>query len=144
MLGKTLLVALVLIHTFSAHGTEVRTVRTTFVLVRFFVGIFSTVLARLVDFGFTADKILIGKVDKVGIEQDNFGLCLCLFCAFSTNRNGLFIMGSQGYIILFEWLFPRFQHLIFLFVVLFFGSKSADNQRASLLSRLEIGLAIPR
>ena len=108
------------------------------------VRIFSTVLARLVDFGFTADKILIGKVDKVGIEQDNFGLCLCLFCAFSTNRNGLFIVGSQGYIIFFQWLFPRFQHLIFWFVVLFFGSKSADNQRASLLSRLEIGLAIPR
>lgn len=109
MLGKTLLVALVLTHTFSAHGTEVRTVRTTFVLVRFFfVGIFSTVLARLVDFGFTADKILIGKVDKVGIEQDNFGLCLCLFCAFSTNRNGLFIVGSQGYIILFNGYFLAF------------------------------------
>ena len=65
MLGKTLLVALVLTHTFSAHGTEVRTVRTTFVLACFFfVGIFSTVLARLVDFGFNVgfDQLESGRL----------------------------------------------------------------------------------
>ena len=109
MLGKTLLAALVLTHTFSAHGTEVRAIRTTLVLACFFfVGILSTVLARLIDFGFAADKILIGKADKVGVEQDNFGLCLCLFCALRTNGDGLFIVGGQGYIILFQWFFLAF------------------------------------
>lgn len=114
MLGKTLLAALVLTHTFSAHGTEVRAVRTTLVLAYFFFGgILSTVLTSLVDFGFAADKILIGKVDKVGIEQDNFSLCLCLFCALRTNGNGLFIVGGQGYIILFNG-FSSLSTLIFL------------------------------
>ena len=99
MLGKTLLAALVLTHTFSAHGTEVRAVRTTLVLdCFFFIGMLSAVLTSLVDFGFAADKILIGKADKVGVEQDNFGLCLCLFCALRTNGDGLFLVGGQGYI----------------------------------------------
>ena len=109
MLGKTSLAALVLTHTFFAHGTEVRVVRTTLVLVGFFFGgILSAVLTSLVDFGFAADKILIGKADKVGVEQDNFGLFFCLFCALRTNGNGLFIVGNQGYIILFQWFFLAF------------------------------------
>lgn len=115
MLGKTLLAALVLTHTFSAHGTEVRAVRTTLVLAYFFFGgILSTAPTRLIDFGFAADKILIGKADKVGVEQDNFGLCLCLFCALRTNGDGLFLVGGQGYIILFQWFFLAFNIIFFV------------------------------
>ena len=77
MLGKTLLAALVLIHTFSTHGAEVRTVRTAGVLhILIFVCIFfAAVLITLVCFrniGFAAGKILIGKLDKVSIKEDDF------------------------------------------------------------------------
>ena len=60
--------------------------------------------------GFAADKILIGKLDKVGIEQDSFCLFLCLFGAFRIDGKGLSVMGGKGYIILFQWFIPRFQH----------------------------------
>ena len=52
----------------------------------------------------------LNTIDEATKETDNFGLCLCLFCALRTNGNGLFIVGGQGYIILFQWLFPHFQH----------------------------------
>ena len=58
--------------------------------------------------GFAADKIIIGKVDKVGIEQDNFCLFLCLFGAFRINGNSLLLMSGKGYIILFQCSFLAF------------------------------------
>ena len=36
-------------------------------------------------------------------------LVLCLFGAFRIDGNGLSVMGSKGYIILFQWFIPRFQ-----------------------------------
>ena len=102
MLGKTLLLTLFLVNAFSAHGTEVRTAR-TIVLIHILVcdGIFfATVLIGGCNIGFAADKILIGKVDKVGIKKNNFCLFLCLFGAFGINGNGLFIVSCECYIIL--------------------------------------------
>lgn len=59
--------------TFSTHRAEARTVCTTYVLhilvlCRIF---FATVLAFVLNIRFAADKILIGKLDKVGVKQDN-------------------------------------------------------------------------
>ena len=137
----------VLIHTFSAHGAEVRTVRTAAVLhipvlAAFVLAAF--VLTRDANLGFAADKILIRKADKVGIEKDGFHLFLRLFRAVGIDGNGLFIVGGKGHIILLHCVFPRFQHKISVGFGVCLGVKSADNQRASPLSRWGFALAIPR
>ena len=45
--------------------------------------------------GFAADKILIGKLNKVSIKENDFDFLRCLFGAVSANRNGLFIVAVR-------------------------------------------------
>ena len=103
MLGKTSLLALVLIHTFSANGTEVRATQTAVVLIRFFLDrFFKTVLPVYGDGSFTANEILIRKVDQVSVKQDGLCLFFCLFRGFRINGNGLLIVSSQSNLKFFQ------------------------------------------
>lgn len=90
MLGKTLLVALVLIHTFSTHGAEVRTVRTAIILHIPVLGstFFTSVLIGILNISSAADKILIRKVDKVGVKENDFDFLRRLFGAVGIDGNG--------------------------------------------------------
>ena len=96
-----------------AHRAVVRTVRTAGVLhiLILVCTFFTTVLITLVSFrniGFAADKILIEKLDKVGIKEYGFNFLRRLFGAVGVDGNGLFIVSCERYIILFQWLIPRF------------------------------------
>lgn len=104
----TLLVVIILTYTFFADRTIVETVRTILFLALFFSAISCAFLVRLIDFNFPEAKVFTDKIDKISIEKDNSILYLCLFCTFETNRNRLFIVGSQGHIILFQCIFPQF------------------------------------
>ncbi len=70
-----------LIHTFSAHGAEVRTVGTILILKATALALhfFTSVLIFILNIRFAADKIPIGKPNKVSIKQDNFQLFRYLF-----------------------------------------------------------------
>ena len=59
--------------------------------------------------GFAADKILIEKLDKVGIKENDLDFLRCLFGAVGANGNGLFIVGGKGHIIVFQSSFPHFR-----------------------------------
>ena len=59
--------------------------------------------------GFAADKILIGKLDKVGIKENDFDFLRRLFGAVGANGNGLFVVGGKGHIIVFQSSFPHFR-----------------------------------
>ena len=59
--------------------------------------------------GFAADKILIGKLNKVGIKENDFDFLRRLFGAVGANGNSLFIVGGKGHIIVFQSLFPHFR-----------------------------------
>jgi hypothetical protein len=61
-----------------------------------------------VNVGSTANKIAIEKVDKVGIEKDDFGLLLGFFEIVRIDGNGLFIVPSQDNSILFHWVNSSF------------------------------------
>ena len=76
---------LVLQTAFPAHRAEVRTFRTILVLqtlVLILIGRVNFLFSVLVCFrniGFAADKIFIGKVDKVGVKEDDSELFRRLF-----------------------------------------------------------------
>ena len=101
---------LVLQTAFSAHRAEVRTFRTIFVLQTLVLLIIGRVIFLFSvpvcfrNIGFAADKIFIGKVDKVGVKEDDFELLRRLFGAVGIDGNGLFIVSCERYFILFQWL----------------------------------------
>ena len=59
--------------------------------------------------GFAADKIIVGKLDKVGIKENNFDFLRRLFGAVGANGNGLFIVCGKGHIIVFQSSFSHFR-----------------------------------
>ena len=148
MLGKTLLVALVLTHTLPTYGTEVRAVRAVIIL-RTVVLVGTLVLVGLSlvsdkDGGVSADKILVSELDNIGIKKDGRNLFLCLLRGIGIDGDGLVRVGGQGNVRLVQCIVLAFRFDFYNLGQGFRAAFSADNQRASLLSRALFCLEIPR